>query len=240
MKRFYGPKVIMGDRDLNRYDRNKTAISYEEQVALKNSRVCVVGCGGLGGYVVEMLGRIGVGTITAVDGDVFDETNLNRQILSDINVIGQKKALIARDRMQNVNPDVSIYPVTEFLTEKNAADILKEHDIAVDALDNVSARFILRDASKNIGIPFVHGAISGWYGQVSTIFPEDRTLESIYRSSDSEGGAKTMGNPSFSPGIVASIQSAEVIKFLLNKGTLLRKKLLFINLLDHEYEVLNL
>ena len=95
---------------MGRYTRNMETLSKEENDRLKEFKVCVVGCGGLGGYVIEMLGRIGIGHITAVDGDGFDESNLNRQILSDTYCLGKNKAVAAKERMERVNPLISLNP----------------------------------------------------------------------------------------------------------------------------------
>ena len=225
---------------MNRYSRNISSLTPEENLILNKSNVCVVGCGGLGGYIIEMLGRLGIGSITAVDGDTFDETNLNRQILSDENTIGKSKALEAQKRMTVVNSDIKVVPIVEFINELNALDILKDHQVIVDALDNIPSRFILQEFSSKLNIPLVHGAIAGWYGQVSTIFPNDNTLNTIYRKDESHGIEKELGNPSFTPALISSIQVSEVVKILINRGDLLRKKLLFINTLNHEYDVLDL
>lgn len=223
-----------------RYSRNKATISAEENEILKASKVCVVGCGGLGGYVIEMLGRIGVGTITAIDGDVFDVTNLNRQILSDMQTIGLSKAVTAQARMALVNPEITIIPMHIFLNEQNAESLLKGHDVIVDALDQIPTRFLVQEVAERLNIPFVHGAIAGWYGQVSTIFPGERTLGKIYKNNSPKGKETKLGNPSFTPALASSIQVSEVIKILLQRGDLLRNKLLFMNLLDQEYEIINL
>ena len=103
-----------------RYSRNMNMLSPEENERLRSFRACVVGCGGLGGYVIELLGRLGVGTITAVDGDVFDETNLNRQLLSTEELLGESKALAAEARMKKVNSGVTVYPVRALLQRKTA------------------------------------------------------------------------------------------------------------------------
>ena len=127
----------------NRYSRNMNTLSQEENESLKTFKVCVIGCGGLGGYVIELLGRLGIGTITAVDGDVFDETNLNRQLLSSEEVLGKSKALAAEERMKKVNSDVTVHPIRIFVTEENCDEIISGHHVVVDALDNMTARRLL-------------------------------------------------------------------------------------------------
>lgn len=224
-----------------RYLRNMNALSEEDIKRLNSSKVCVVGCGGLGGYIIEMLARIGVGYITAIDGDVFDETNLNRQLLSNIKNIGHNKAIEAKNRIELVNPDVIINPISTMIDHTNAYNILKDHDVIVDALDNINSRRIIQEYSSKLNIPMVHGAIAGFYGQVTTIYPGDNTLDILYSNSTqlNKGIEKELGNPSFTPPLVAAIEVAEVIKILLNKGKLLRKKVLFIDLLNNNYDVVD-
>ncbi|HSQ88733.1 HesA/MoeB/ThiF family protein [Romboutsia sp.] len=217
----------------NRYKRNIGTLTIEENEKLKDFKVCVIGCGGLGGYIIEMLSRIGIGYITVVDGDIFDESNLNRQLFSDENNLGLSKVQIAKKRTETVNHNIYINPVNKFLNNKNSKEILKNHDIAIDALDNIKVRFVLQDTCKELNIPLIHGAISGWYGQVTTIFPGDDTLNYIYKNKETEIENK-LGNPSFTPANIASIQVCEAIKVLLNKGEVLSKKLLLIDLLYNE------
>lgn len=215
-------------------------LSKEENEKLKSCKICVVGCGGLGGYVIEMLGRLGIGSITVIDGDSFEETNLNRQILSDINSLGKNKAIIAKQRMEIVNPLVKIIPVMERLNNYNAVEILKGHDLVIDAVDNIKTRFIIQRICSSQGMPMVHGAIAGWYGQITTIYPGDNTLDKIYPNKEVRGLEKELGNPSFTPALIASIQVSEALKILLSRGELLRKKLLYIDLLDQDYFIMNL
>lgn len=225
---------------MKRYSRNMNMLLPEENSSLSTFKVCVVGCGGLGGYIIEMLARLGIGHLTVVDGDVFDETNLNRQLLSDMNSLGKSKALVARDRVSNVNPLINVTAISERLTEKNGLEILAGHDVIVDALDSIDTRLLIQKQSEELNIPLVHGAIAGWYGQVTTILPGDRTLDLLYSNSDIKGLEADLGNPSFTPALVASIEVSEVLKVLINKGELLRRKLLIINTLNQEYEVINL
>lgn len=221
----------------NRYERNMNTFSLEENLKFKDFKVCVVGCGGLGGYVIEMLGRLGIGFITAVDGDVFEDSNLNRQLLSTEKLIGKEKALAAKDRLGQVNSDVTINPIVGLLNEKNCLEILEGHHIVVDALDNTSSRKILAKGCAELKIPLVHGAIAGWYGQVSTIMPGDDTMERLYSGAENKGAEVELGNPAFTPALVASIQVAEVTKVLFGKGDILQKKLLTLDLLSHEYDI---
>ena len=225
---------------MERYTRNCNTLSASENEALKDIRICVIGCGGIGGYVIEMLGRLGIGYITAVDGDVFCESNLNRQILSNSETLGKSKAIVAKQRMQLVNPLIEVNAIPQMLDEKNSISILAGHDLIIDALDNVASRLLLQDKAEKEGIPFVHGAVAGWYAQITTVYPGDRTLDYIYKNKTGPGIEKQLGCPSFIPALAASIEVAEAIKIITKKGDVLRKRILSINLLNHEYEIINL
>ena len=220
---------------MDRYMRNQAALTPEENQLLSNKRVCVVGCGGLGGYVIEMLARIGIGHLTVVDSDVFEKSNWNRQILSEEGNLGKSKALAARDRIQQINSEISLRAVEAFLDEKTGKEILENHDLVVDALDSLTSRLILGALCKELNLPLVHGAIAGWYGQVTSIFPGDDSLDKIYRRSLSKGIEKNLGNLSFTPALIAALQVSETVKILLGRGDLLRKQLLFVDLLNNEF-----
>ncbi len=215
-------------------------LTAEENRSLQEKRVAVVGCGGLGGFIIEELARLGIGHITAIDGDVFDESNLNRQLLSEPNNVGSSKALAAKERVEIINPDISLVAVNQYLNENSAEELLKNHHVVCDALDNIPSRKLLQKTCKKLEIPFVYGAIAGWYGHVSTIFPEDNTLDIVYDTDESRGEEQELGNPSFTPAIIASLQVAETLKLLIGKGELLRKKLLFVNCLEHKYDIIEL
>lgn len=225
---------------MERYSRNMLALSKEENESLKDKKVCIIGCGGLGGYIIEMLGRLGIGTIIAVDGDVFEESNLNRQLLSDATNIGKSKAIQAQKRMKLVNPDIKLIPIPENFTMDNYKSILVGCHVAIDALDNIESRLLLQKCCEELNVPFVHGAIGGWYGQITTVFPGDRTLDKIYRVNNDEKTKNPLGNPSFTPVITASLEVSEVVKILIKRGQLLRNKMLFINLLDNCFDIIQL
>ena len=226
---------------LDRYKRNMKTLTEEENNMLKDFKVCIIGCGGLGGYIIEMLGRLGIGHIICVDGDVFDQSNLNRQILSDENSLGMSKAEKAVERMKIVNSNIKTTAIKEMFTEKNGIEILECSHVVVDALDSIESRIVLQNICEELKIPFVHGAIAGWYGQVTTILPGDRTLDFIYsRKNNSNGVERELGNPSFTPAHIAGIQVSEVVKLLLKRGELLRNKVMFIDMLNNDYDIIEL
>lgn len=201
-----------------RYLRNHDAISEAEQAILAQKRVLVVGCGGLGGYAIECLARIGVGHLRVVDGDVFDETNLNRQLLSSSMNLGRPKTLAAQQRVMAVNPLVEVEAFQTLLIAENAVPLLDGCDVAVDALDNIPSRLVLQQAARSAGIPLVHGAVAGWIGQVCVVQPGQDLLNSLYpNSTDTQGEEQETGTLSFTAALTASWQAAETVKLLLGK-----------------------
>jgi molybdopterin/thiamine biosynthesis adenylyltransferase len=218
-----------------RYQRNRNMISIDEQLRLFRSRVAVIGCGGLGGYVIEELARLGVGHLVAIDPDIFEEHNLNRQILSTPATLGKAKVEAALDRVAEINPAVTVTPVKDAFCLANGFELMAGVAVAVDALDSISYRLELAEVCTLAGIPMVHGAIGGWYGHVATQFPGETTVQNIYRHwVAGKGIEQQLGNPSFTPAVVASLEVAEVCKILLGTGELLRNRKLSIDLLEME------
>lgn len=224
-----------------RYQRNRQAISADQQQILFQSQVAVIGCGGLGGYVIEELARLGVGTIIAIDPDVFEEHNLNRQLLSSPATLGRAKVEAAAARVAEINPAVTLVPVLAAYSPENGKELLRGSQVIVDALDSIQTRLALAKTCTDLGIPMVHGAIGGWYGQVTTQFPGDDTVQKLYRHwVEGKGVEQKLGNPSFTPALVASIEVAEACKILLGAGELLRHRKLSINLLEVEFESIDM
>ncbi len=221
-----------------RYIRNIPAISAEEQAALAQKRVLVAGCGGLGGYLIEYLARLGVGAIDAVDGDVFEPSNLNRQLLSTPALVGTGKAEAARARVEAVAPGVRLRAIPVFLDGENAGGLVQGQDLALDALDNVPARLLLEDACAQAGVSIVHGAIRGWSAQVAVVPPGSGRLRRLYGS----GGGASIDRTSlpFTPPFCAAIQAAEAVKLLLGRPSSLEGQLLLADLRRMDWDLLPL
>lgn len=220
-----------------RYQRNREMLTTEQQLRLFRSTVAVIGCGGLGGYIIEELARLGIGTIIAIDPDIFVEHNLNRQLLSTLSLLGQAKVDAAEARVAEVNPAVTLVPFRETFTRDTGPELLRQAHVAVDALDSVPARLELADVCETLGIPLVHGAIGGWYGQVLTQLPGEATLKALYGGRERGTGVeKRLGNPSFTPAVIASLEAAETCKLLLGLGRQGNGRKLALNLLDMEAE----
>lgn len=219
-----------------RYERNIPALTREECALLKEKRVLVVGCGGLGGYLIEMLSRIGIGAIRVVDGDVFEPSNLNRQLYSEVPLLGISKAKAAAERVSRVNPEVEIEGVEEFLTEANAPRLLRGCDAVLDGLDNIESRRILAAACAEAGVPFIYGAVGGWIAQAAISMPGDRLIERLYPEGACLSSKSVL---SFTPALCASMQTALCVKLLTGRdvksGTVY-----YFDLLNQEFEMIPL
>jgi len=215
-----------------RYLRNRDVINTGEQIRLAEATVAVAGAGGLGGHVIQLLARVGVGRLVVADHDVFDETNLNRQILSSSEAVGQSKVSAVTASVAGINCGVDLTCFREKITEATAAGIIRGCDVVVDALDTVRDRFILEAASREEGIPLVHGALAGFEGRVMTIFPGDGGLKLLYGDGDEgEGGAEQLlGVPSLTPAIIASLQAMEVVKIIVGRGSPFRDMMIYVDL----------
>lgn len=226
-----------------RYARNLKTYTPAQQAALLKSRVAVVGLGGLGGTVVEILARAGVGSLSLMDGDRFEGHNLNRQLFSTRELLGTPKAEAAARRVAGVNPSVEVDAAGEFMDESNAPRLLAGSDVVVDCLDNLPDRFILERAAKKMGAPLVSAAVAGLSGQVTTIFPEDPGLALVYGNPDElgpKGVEASLGCLPQAVLLVASLECAEVMKILLGQSHLLRNRLLLIDLADSTFEKMDL
>ena len=218
-----------------RYLRNREILILEEQLKLAESRVAVVGAGGLGGSVLSLLARMGVGHLVVVDSDVFDETNLNRQAFCHIGNLGRSKAEEARFQIKGINPGVQVYAHQTRLDRANGKELLAGCHVIVDALDNVESRLVLEEAAQALGIPLVHGALAGFEGQVMSLLPGDEGLRRIYGKGDRATGDSprpeaVLGVPGITPAVIAAFQAMEVIKILLSRGSPFRNTMVYLDL----------
>lgn len=227
-----------------RYMRNMHTYSAEDQIRLLEANITVVGLGGLGGTVVEILARAGIGTLRLVDGDVFEGHNLNRQLVSTPDLLGAPKSDAAGSRVSSINPSIEAICVNSFITKTNSDQLIKGSHLVVDCLDNITSRFILEKAAKKAGIPMASTAIAGMAGQITTIFPEDKGLELIYGPLDrvkADKGAETdLGCPPQTVLMMASMECATILDFIVGKKRQLQNKLLIVDLSDFTVETLKL
>lgn len=227
----------------SRYVRNASTLTANDQVRLLESTACVVGVGGLGGWLTEILARAGVGTLRLIDRDNFDDSNLNRQLYSSEPVRGQPKAEVAARRLAGVNSSATVEGHAIELTDKNAIELLSGSDVLIDCLDSIQTRFTLERAATSIGLPIVSAAVAGASGQVMTIMPGGPGFRSIYGPAESapdHGAELELGTPPFTVATLASLQAAEAIRVLLGRPALYSGRLLLVDLEDGSFNIINL
>ncbi|GIU91214.1 MAG: molybdopterin biosynthesis protein MoeB [Acidimicrobiia bacterium] len=229
-----------------RYSRHTLLpeVGEEGQIKLLESKVLLVGAGGLGSPAAFYLAAAGVGTLGIVDFDVVDATNLQRQILHTLDRVGVPKVESARETLQAINPDVKIEPYMERLSADNVLDIMSGYDLVVDGGDNFPTRYLVNDASLHLKIPVVHGAIFRFEGQVSVFKPYEgpcyRCLFPQPPPPELAPSCAEAGVLGVLPGIIGSIEAMEAIKLLLGVGEPLVGRLLTYDALTEEFRTLRL
>lgn len=214
----------------NMISRQKEIFSEEEQEILRTTPIVIIGCGGLGGTIIEQFVRAGFEELTIVDQDVFDETNLNRQVRSNLGTVGKSKVKITKSAMEQINPNINITDYDLTIDEKNISKILKGNKILVDAVDNVYTRVLISREAKQQGMVFVHSAVEKTMGQLSVFEPNSVSYEELFRLKSVDKAldddvknyllsisAKKPQVLGVTPSIFGSLQVNETIKYILNK-----------------------
>lgn len=209
-----------------RYVKNLRAISAPDQALICKSRVLVCGCGGLGGHVVLMLSRLGFGFLRIVDPDRFDPSNLNRQPFCMENTLYRPKVIAAWEILANINPLVEVEALQEPLDSSHFSNV----NLVIDGLDSPKDRIMAEKEALARGVPFIHGAVRGWWGQVTTILPTDSPkLPSLYKnvSDDLQRYEEETGTPVPTVSLIASLQVFEAIRLATQKKPLYAGKLFY-------------
>ncbi len=239
------PVTLTADQR-NRYQRHLLLpeVGIEGQAKLLGAKVLMLGAGGLGPPAALYLAAAGIGTLGIVDMDDVDASNLQRQILHNMDRIGQRKVDSARQTIEKLNPDVTVKTYDVRLSAENIMEIMSEYDIVVDGADNFPSRYLLNDASVKLGIPVVHGSIFRFEGMVSVFHPlrgptyRDMVPEpppAEFAPSCAEAGVLGV-----LPGIIGSIQALETIKVLLDLGDSLIGRILTIDTTEMSFHVFKL
>ena len=239
------PVTLTADQR-NRYKRHLLLpeVGIEGQAKLLGAKVLMLGAGGLGSPAALYLAAAGIGTLGIVDMDDVDASNLQRQILHNMDRIGQRKVDSARQTIEKLNPDVTVKTYDMRLSAENIMEIMSEYDIVVDGADNFPSRYLLNDASVKLGIPVVHGSIFRFEGMVSVFHPlrgptyRDMVPEpppAEFAPSCAEAGVLGV-----LPGIIGSIQALETIKVLLDLGESLIGRILTIDTTEMSFHVFKL
>jgi molybdopterin/thiamine biosynthesis adenylyltransferase len=234
------------DAQLERYSRHIILkdVGIEGQQKLAEAKILVVGAGGLGSPALLYLAAAGIGRLGIADGDTLDLSNLQRQVIHFTADIGKAKVLSARDKIQQLNPDVDVRLHHEMLTAANIMEIIKGYDFVIDGTDNFPAKFLVNDACVLAGVPYSHGGILRFFGQTFTIRPkESACYRCVFIKPPPVNAVPTCsqaGVIGVIAGILGTLQANEAIKFALGKGELLTNRLLTFDALTSEFREVKL
>jgi len=230
-----GGSEELSSKELDRFSRQVMLeeIGYQGQLKLKNSKVCVVGTGGLGNPITSRLAAMGVGTLRIVDRDVIELSNLHRQTMFDEDDVGQVKVEVAAKKLQKLNPDCNVEALAISVNDYTALEVVEGCDVVIDALDSVNARYALNKACVQFGIPFVTGAAVGVSGQAFTVLPKQSACYYCMFPELDEDTMPTCSIEGVHPSIlsiVGGIEVAEAVKIIIGKKPSLSENILHIDL----------
>lgn len=216
---------------MDRYQRNELidGIGKKGQQKLLQSKVLVIGAGGLGSPVLQYLAAVGVGTLGIVDYDVVDITNLQRQVLHFTEDVGNKKVESAIHKLHSLNPNVNLIGYDEKLTQANASSLINQYDFVIDCCDNYEAKLLINDVCVASRKPFSHGAVLSMKGEVMTYIPGSACYRCVFSEIPIDGETPTssqVGILGAVAGTIGTIQATETIKYLTGAGELLINRLL--------------
>ena len=220
---------------MERYIRNFTSISEEQQEILSKANIAIVGLGGLGGYVLENLVRLGVKKFNLIDMDVFDESNLNRQILSTEENLGESKVKEALKRAKSIDHQVT-GKIFKIKLDEFSYDLVEGVDLVIDCLDSIEGKKSLENLCDKMELSLVHGAIRGYYGQAGISLKDDRILDKVYKNVKTDN--ISLGNLPMTCMITASIQVALGLKILFDE--FIERELVVIDVKEMEIDRIKL
>ena len=226
---------------LDRYSRHiiLDEVGPEGQKALLDGSVLVVGAGGLGSPAVQYLAAAGVGRLGIADDDVVERSNLQRQIVHADADVGRPKAESAAEYVADLNPDVDVETYETRVDPDNAADLVADYDVVLDASDNFRTRYLLNDVARIEGVPVAHGAIYKFEGQLTTLVPDGPCYRCLFPEAPEPGevpDCATTGVLGVLPGTVGCVQATEAVKLLLDAGEVLEGRLLFYDAMAMTFE----
>jgi molybdopterin/thiamine biosynthesis adenylyltransferase len=219
---------------IERYSRHILLqdVGVEGQEKISGGKVLVVGAGGLGAPVLLYLAAAGVGTLGIIDGDSVDLSNLQRQVIHFTPDVGKPKVVSAKEKIQQINPDVNVIIRHEFLTAANALEIIRDYDFIIDGTDSFPVKFLINDACVMAGKPFSHGGILRFEGQTFTHLPGTSCYRCLFNGPPPPNAVPTCSQAGVLgaiAGMLGTIQAAEALKFLVGTGDLLTDRLLIFN-----------
>ncbi|MBS7631695.1 HesA/MoeB/ThiF family protein [Candidatus Bathyarchaeota archaeon] len=233
------------DAEIEYYSRQMILkeVGVEGQLKLKKAKVCIVGLGGLGSPISIQLASMGVGHLRIVDRDVVEISNLQRQHLYGIDVLGYPKVEAAAKRLRKLNPFIEVEPIPTALRATNAEKLIEGVDVVVDGLDRMAPRYILNRTCVKLGIPYVYGSAITHVGNVSTIVPGETACLECFQGGINDANLPTCAVVGVNPSIInviASIQASEVVKIILGEKPSLANTLLFCDLISLSFDKISL
>ncbi len=241
---------MLSAEERSRYARQLSLPGFgaQGQERLREGRVLVVGCGGLGSAALAYLAAAGVGRIGFVDSDLVEVSNLQRQVLHSTADIGRLKTASAEGRLRALNPHVHLEGYSLRLSTDNARAVFAPYDIVVDACDNYATKFLINDVCCAMRKPFVHAGLGGWCGQLLTVVPgRSACLRCVAPGEDDaaaeEGEEPTAGGVrsgpmGMVPGVLGALEAGEAIKYLTGQGELMTGRLLLYDALAGTFETI--
>lgn len=225
---------------LERYNRNMLIpqISEEGQKKLNKAKILVCGAGGLGSTVLANIASVGIGTIGIVDNDVLELSNLNRQYIHKFDSLGKVKVESAKKWINEFNPEIKVDTYQVRLDENNFQDIIKDYDFIMDCFDSFKSKFLLNKIAVQTGKTLIHGGVTEFYGQVSVIVPGKTACLKCILPEEDAYVIKGVISPAVTT--IASIESLETVKHILNIGESLQNRLLSYNGLTMEFKTINI
>ena len=236
---------MLTEAEKRRYNRHimLPEVGEEGQEKLKRSKVLVVGAGGLGAPNLQYLTAAGIGELSIMDDDLVNEDNLHRQILYGGHDLGKLKTIIAKERLNTLNPFIKHHVINIRLNSGNALRVIKEYDLVIDATDNFSTRYLINDACIILGKPWIYGSVYQYEGEVSVFnYKNGPSIRCLFEHVEDK---KNIPNPADSglfgilPGIIGSFQANEAIKVITGIGEALSGKLLYFNTLNNNSRLIS-
>lgn len=237
------------EEQIERYSRHIILgeVGVEGQQKILNSKVLVIGTGGLGAPAAMFLAAAGVGTIGLVDADTVDLSNLQRQIIHQTKDVGKLKVISGKETINDMNPDVNVVTYHTFVDSSNILDIVKDqdYDFIIDGTDNFAAKFLINDACVMAKKPFSHAGIIRFNGQLTTYIPDNDTpcYRCLFKEPPPDGAVPTCreaGVLGVMGGVIGSLQATEALKYILGLGENLAGYLLTYNALTMEFRKVKL
>lgn len=229
---------------IQRYSRHIILqdVGPEGQEKISNGKVLVIGAGGLGSPVSLYLAAAGVGTIGIIDGDVVDMTNLQRQVIHHTPDVGRPKVISAKEKINELNPDVNVITYQKLALAHNISDIIKDYDFVIDGTDNFAAKFLINDACVMAQKPYSHGGILRFEGQTMTYTPGNACYRCVFNSPPPKDAVPTCSQAGVLgsiAGMLGTIQATEALKYLTGVGELLTNRLLTFDAKSMNFRTIN-